>query len=134
MFKINLKMARFTFSGLEALEKRRLLKLEDGTSLQGSGQVHSGNHEPSCEVNESFARTWFHSTQTYSEATVPFDLLTPTDVKLTPNGYVATFADIPPERIQELYAAARIRGLISENERLEKKIEELQNEPADDES
>jgi hypothetical protein len=131
MFKITISLSGGYVTGLEALEKRRLLGLPDGVGLSVAGRVVTGCHEPSCDVDEHFARTWFGRSQASSDADIPVRLVQSGDVKAIGTNAM-TFADITPERIRELYVAARIQGIMGENERLKQKLAALESNQDDD--
>lgn len=108
MFRISITLTPVRITGLKALDKRRSLKLQDHSTLCVQGA-------PVCypvgtDVNEAFARLHFDQTSTLLNEMVSLDDLTPDDVVDATGanfGAVKFRDDISPERICELFVAAR---------------------------
>lgn len=114
MFKIGIMLEQFTAQGINALDLRRSLGLSDGTLVSAATQINRGCHQPTCEVPESFARTWFKPNDINQTVVVPKDLLQRGDLVMLDNDYSVTFAKLPDSRIIDLFVAAKLRAMQAE--------------------
>jgi len=117
-------------SGTAALDVCRRLGIADSTWIvweRNKGIV--GYKEPSCEVDENFARAWFTPEQTTSGANIPLAMLTRGDVRYCneSNTWAICLADLSPERIKQLYIACRFAGCRAEVERLTQERDALKD-------
>jgi hypothetical protein len=109
MFEIQIALTEIEFKGLEALDRARAWGLGDRTYLVLGSPFQAGRFEPVAEVDEAFARSHFRNDQRKGHVAVPPELLKKGDVRmaLEENNEAVTFADIPAERIEELFLATR---------------------------
>lgn len=125
---IRLELVYKNLSGLEALDKRRVLGLPDGDSLTFTTNTNqSGFRIPYLNIDEGFARAWFGSEQITSYAKVPMEMLVKGDVQFCneSNDYAVTFANLTPERIKELYVAVRFAACREQVARLQQELDTL---------
>lgn len=113
MFRIYLKLVGDAPSGIKALDLCRAMKFNsENTSL-----CIGSKEETSCEVDETFARAWFHPEQTYSTVTIPLAMVAPGDLVLQCQSLKWALA-MSGERMRELYVAARFRAERNKADRL----------------
>jgi hypothetical protein len=129
MFTVKLDLVGYELSGLEALDVARRFGLPDTSRvLFTSSRMQKGAHQPQCEVGEAFARAYFGEKQTGADSSVPYRMLAKGDVRLAceGNSSAVTFAELTPQRIQELYLAVRFQACRDQVERLQARIDELE--------
>lgn len=120
MFRVVLQLPAFELFGLQALDFRRLHGLPDGTNVWLiSNGCQAGQQSARVDVPEAFARAWFGQQQVTAEVTIRVELLTRGDLRMAceGNGRAITFADLSPERVQQLYVATRFATLQEQLER-----------------
>lgn len=117
MFTISVKLRSCDRSGLQALDMRRRLGLKDGSYIW----IYGGS--ASCQVDESFARAWFDSRSNASEAVITNDMLVAGECVEEINR--VQLAPLTPERVKELYLAARFAGCREQVARLTRERDEL---------
>ncbi len=135
MFTIRLELCDETLSGTLALDTARRLGLPDTTDLRLAGEYtnQAKARDAVAEVEEGFARAYFHDQQTESTAKVPRRLLAAGDVEMVGcNDYAATFrADVPPARVVALYLAVRFQACRDQVTRLTAQLREARGDVAE---
>ena len=113
MFKIKLKLNDFGFlTGLRALDERRRLGLPDDAKLS----FDDVNPDyVTADVDEKFARTWFHNEETVGVESVCLNQLVSGEVRH--GTYICQFAIESPDRIRELWTASRAKRLALEGKK-----------------
>ena len=106
MFSIHLSLRRNgdDLTGLKALDMRRRLKLQDGSSLH---TAYGAGHWREAAIPEHIARAYFTSEQVQDYVEIPLALLTPEDVAEQGTGVVLR-KDLSQEHLIELYITYRM--------------------------
>lgn len=125
MFKITINLVGEILRGLEALDKRRQLGLPDDIHLMAVSTSASFCVTLTCDVSETFARTWFGPNDTEQSARIHYNDVAPDDVRAVNSqmlsGPIAFNRGMKPERIQELFVASRIKSLREKVSHLEQR-------------
>ena len=98
--RISLRQNEDDITGLDALDERRRLKLQDGSIIR-TGYGHTSWRQT--ETTESVAREYFNRTQEIDTVEIPLALLTPNDVYEEVYPQVLLRKDLTSEHINRLY-------------------------------
>jgi len=116
LFTIKIQLADFNaLSGLEAVDFCRKYGLPVNVSVEQLWTTDRRNKEQVAKVDEAFARLYFNRNSVLMVEEVPVTMLVPGDLVLAAEKSSAVmFDDLSPERIKELWLAARFQRLIQD--------------------
>ena len=111
-FTITIRLAFYNKYGLNAIDFCRQFDLEPRVKV--APNPYQCSIEASCPVNEAFARCWFDRNSTEAYATISTDMLMPGELVF--DGEYIELSQLSPERIKELFIAARFNSLKKEKD------------------